>query len=307
MSSALGTPLQKVWARGPKILLQGLEGTGKTDAIRTLLEAGLKVFVVFLEPGMEVLSDGRRGRKVYTCAEGLHWRYIPVATPSFSELKDAADLINKFDFKTLSNMAPTNTKNYRAMYELMNTMATLKCDRCGTSFGPADHLKYDEWCVVNDSLTSISKAALLGHIGSKPGVSQGEFGMTMRQIEGYLDKFTNDMPCMGVLLAHVDKEPNEITGGTENMVSTLGQKLAPKIPRPFSDVVLAIREADKFRWSTTTSGYKLKTRNFAFSDQIPATFKPVVEAWRKQIKDEEAAALANEQMAAAGAATAPKP
>jgi hypothetical protein len=35
----------------------GASGTGKTHSIRTLVDAGLEVFVLFTEPGMEVLAD----------------------------------------------------------------------------------------------------------------------------------------------------------------------------------------------------------------------------------------------------------
>ena len=289
MSTVLGIPLQKVIARGPKILMLGMEGSGKTDSIRTLIEAGLKVFCVFLEPGMEVLQDGSRGRRVYSCADGLHWHYIPVATPSFADMMDSAEKLNTFSFKALSEMAPMNRDKYRAYYELMVCMAGLKCDRCGTNFGPADKLPYNEWCVVNDSLTSISKAALFGHIGSKPAVHKGEYGVCMFNIERYVDKFTNDMPCMGLMLAHIDKEPNEVSGGFENMVSTLGQKLAPKIPRPFSDVILSKRSKGDFKWSTTEADYKLKTRNFEFSDSIQPTFVPLINKWRAKIKEEQKA------------------
>ena len=290
---------QKIFARGPKILLLGVEGSGKTDSIRTLIEAGLKVFVVFSEPGMEVLLDTNRGRKVYTCAEGLHWRYHPVATPTFKDLAAAADLLNKFSFEALANMAPANRERFRAFYEIVSTMGNLVCERCNGSFGPADQLEYDKWAVVNDSLTSISKASLFLHIGTKPAVHKGEYGITMFNIERYIDKFTNDMPCMGVMMAHVDKEPNETTGGFENMVATLGQRLAPKIPRPFSDVVLAKREGDKFTWSTTEAGFKLKTRNLPFSSSIPPSFRPLVESWHKRIEAEINAASANAQLAGA--------
>jgi len=281
-----------VLARGPKVLLLGLEGTGKTDSIRTLVESGLKVFVVFSEPGMEVLQDASRGRKVYTCAEGLHWRYHPVASPSFADLANSADLLNKFSFEALSNMAPANREKFRAYWEVMNTMSNLICERCGGKFGPADHLPYDQWAVVNDSFTSISRAALYLHIGTKPGVHKGEYGICMFNLEGYINKFVGDMPCMGVMLAHVDKEPNEVTGGMENMVATLGQKLAPKIPRPFSDVLLAKRDGDKFTWSSIESGFRLKTRNFAFSGAIPPTFVPLVQKWKEKIKEAAAVAAA---------------
>lgn len=279
---------------GPKILLMGMEGSGKTDSIRTLIEAGLKVFVVFSEPGMEVLLDPTRGRKVYTCADGLHWKFVPVASPTFQDFMQMSDLINKFSFEALANLAPMNQSRFRAFYDIMGAMSNLHCERCGQKFGPADALPYNEWAVVNDSLTSISKAALYLHIGTKPGVHKGEYGICMGHIERYIDKFVNDMPCLGLMTAHIDSEPNPITGGMENMVATLGQKLAPKIPRPFSDVLLARREVDKFYWSSTTSNHRLKTRNFDFSAQIPPTFVPLVQKWHARIKAEaEAKAKAN--------------
>src|SRR5258708_38749125 len=41
---------------GPKILLMGEGGNGKTHSIRTLVDAGIKPFVIALEPGFEVLG-----------------------------------------------------------------------------------------------------------------------------------------------------------------------------------------------------------------------------------------------------------
>lgn len=290
----------KIIVPGPKVLLMGAEGSGKTDSIRTLIEAGLKVFVVFSEPGMEVLLDPSRGRKVYTCADGLHWRYHPLASPSFSDLKEAARLLNILSHEMLANQAPANRDKFKCFYEVMATMENMHCERCNQKFGPADHLEpYHEWCVVNDSLTSLSKAALYLHIGTKPGVHKGEYGNCMFNIERYIDKFVGDIPSMAVMLGHVDREPNEMTGALENMVATLGQKLAPKIPRPFSDVLLAKREGSKFLWSTVDSGYRLKTRNFEFSGSIQPTFVPLVKKWHQRMRDEEAAKSASTETRAA--------
>jgi predicted ATPase len=44
-------------------MLLGASGSGKTYSIRTLLDAGLEVFVLFTEPGMEVLADCPRLRR----------------------------------------------------------------------------------------------------------------------------------------------------------------------------------------------------------------------------------------------------
>jgi hypothetical protein len=89
------------------------------------------------------------------------------------------------------------------------------------------------------------------------------------------------------MMGHTEREPSNTDGGLENMVATLGQKLAPKIPRPFSDAVLTRREGSKFFWSTTEPGYRLKTRNLPFSREIPPTFVPMIKAWHERIAAEK--------------------
>jgi hypothetical protein len=282
--------------QGPKVILQGEPGVGKTHAIRTLIESGLNVFVVFTEPGIEVLADQRKG-KLYSCSEGLHWYYVPPVSPSFTSLQNAANLMNKFGFAELAKMAPTDRDQFRGYFEVIGILANLKCQRCGKTFGAADHLEpYDKWCVVQDSLSSLSIMALNCLVGSKPAVHEGEWGVAMFNLERLINKFAYDVRCMMVLTAHIEPEPSGIGGGVENMVATLGKKLAPKIPRPFSDVIHAYREGDKFWWSTTSPLMKLKTRNLPLSGQIPPTFKPIVTAWHEQIQREAAASAANAQV-----------
>jgi len=276
--------------RGPKIILMGEPGSGKTDAIRTLIEAGLKVFVVFTEPGMEVLLDARRGRKVYSCADGLHWRYHPVATPSWSDLAVIAKLIHEFSYKQLTQQAPLGREKYTAFMDSIATLGNLKCERCNTVFGPADHLEpYDEWCVVQDSMSSLSLAALYSHIGNKPGIHEGEWGICMGNLERLFNKFAYDIPSMMVMTAHTEAEPMSDGITMKTQVSTLGKKLAPKVPRAWSDCILSIREGGNFWWTTVDTNTFLKTRNFDFSNRIPPTFVPIVQQWHKRIRDEAAA------------------
>lgn len=283
------TDYKKGMPRGPKIILMGLPGTGKTDSIRTLIEAGLNVFAVFSEPGMEVLMDDRRGRKVYTCKDGLHWRYHAVATPGWGDLETIARLMNQFSFQQLSEQAPLGREKYTAFIDIISTLGKLKCERCGQDFGPADHLTpYDKWCVVQDSMSSLSLACLYGLVGNKPGIHKGEFGIAMGNLERLFNKFAYDIPSMMVMTAHIELEPAP-GGESKMMVSTLGQKLAPKVPRAWSDVILATRQGSDFSWSSTDTQTFLKTRNFDFSNKILPTFVPVVQQWHKRIRDEAAA------------------
>lgn len=279
-------PAERKKVHGPKVLLLAEPGSGKTDVLRTLLASGLKVFVFFSEPGMEVLMDKRRG-KVYTCEDGLHWTYVPPVSASWEELRDAADLISKHTYKAVSEMNGVKKEKYRQFYEFIAAHTTCKCDRCGKSFGDVSHLEpYNEWCVVLDSLSSLSIMAMNLVIGSKPAAHQGEYGVAMRNLEMYVNKFCYDIPSMAVMLAHIERESDEVSGGQMNMAATLGRKLAPKINRPFSDIVHAKRDGAKFTWSTITSNMTLKTRSLPWADGIVPDFKPIVDKWRQHVKDE---------------------
>jgi hypothetical protein len=80
----------------------------------------------------------------------------------------------------------------------------------------------------------------------------------------------------------VEKEMDEISGTQRVMTSTLGRKLAPKIPRFFGEVVYAIRTVDgdgkpKFTWSTVDRTADLKNRVLPVGANLTPDFKAVVE------------------------------
>jgi hypothetical protein len=99
----------------------------------------------------------------------------------------------------------------------------------------------------------------------------------MGNLERFISKCCADLKCSFVLIAHTEREYDEITGGSKLMVSTLGRRLAPKIPRFFDEVVLCRRERDKFFWTSVDNTADLKVRRLPFSDSIPPDFKPLLE------------------------------
>jgi hypothetical protein len=83
-------------------------------------------------------------------------------------------------------------------------------------------------------------------------------------------------------------------------VSTLGRKLAPKIPRFFSEVIRARKDgAGKFFWSTQDSEADLKNRALPSGANIAQDFAPVIEAYRRR---EKLAAKGDAANAAVGSA-----
>lgn len=109
----------------------------------------------------------------------------------------------------------------------------------------------------------------------------------MNFISELIMKMTSDRKCFFTMTAHVEKEMNELTGVNQIMVSTLGKKLAPKLPRFFSEVVYAKRgtkPGDPFLWSNTDPSIALKNRALPISDKLQPSFVPIVEAYRARKK-----------------------
>lgn len=263
---------------GLNCLLMGPAGTGKTHAIGTLVDAGIEVFYVALEPGLESLLGYWVDRGLPVPAN-LHWHIVKGPDASFAELLDTATKINTMSLEMLSKLQDTNRSKYnqfRSLYEVLNNFVD---QRTGQAYGPVD--KFDTTrAVAIDGLTGVNTASMLSVIGGKPVRSTPDWGLAQQQVETLLNKLCNNMRCHFILLAHVEREKDEVLGGIKLMVSTLGNKLAPKIPAMFSDVILTVREGDKWKWDTANPMADLKTRNLAVSQNLPPSFAPILAKWR---------------------------
>lgn len=119
--------------------------------------------------------------------------------------------------------------------------------------------------------------------GDKPNMHQGEWGVAMNMIEQLLQTFSSSSKCMFILTAHVDRETNEITGGSNVYAAALGKKLAPKLPRFFSEVVMSYQELGIFYWKTQDSVAALKRRSLPFGQKIEPTYRPIIDAHRRRL------------------------
>lgn len=259
----------------PKILLVGSTGSGKTHSVRTLLDAGCEVFCVFTEPGMEVLSD--------TDPEKLHWHYIPPASTPWQQMIDSATKINTLNLKAIADMTDINKRQHTEFIELLSTLANFKCDRTGREYGAVDSWDNTRYVVI-DSLSGLNIMAMNLVTGTKPVKSMSDWGIAMDNLERLITKLTVDLNCGVVLTAHLEREQDEVTGGVSLMASTLGKKLAPRLPRFFSDVIHAKRDGDKFLWSTASHNVDLKARNVAIREDLPPSFGPLIKQWKERQK-----------------------
>lgn len=259
-------------------MLMGPAGTGKTHSIGTLVEAGLEVFYLALEPGLESLvgyfSD--RGKPV---PDNLHWHTLKAPTASFSDLIASATNINTLSLDSLSKMADPNRGKHNQFISLLQCLNNFHDDRTGQDFGPVDKWGVDKVLVV-DSLTGLGLAAMRLVVGGKPVKNMADWGIAQDQVEKILRMLCDSCPCHFVLLSHVERETDQVLGGIKLMASTLGKALAPKIPAMFSDVILTVRTGDKWSWDTANVMADLKTRNLPIKADIPPTFAQIITKWK---------------------------
>jgi len=265
--------------RGSKTLLMGAVGSGKTTAITTLIEAGIETFVTITDPGgQESLISAMEERKLPM--EMLHWTYIASASPSWDVLLKMATTINMMGYKELSEIKQGIAKqSYQQFMQLIVSARNFIDDRTKEEFGPADSWG-PERAFVHDSLSGINTMAYDLIVGAKPTAHKGEYGVAMNAEEKFIKKCCVDLKCFYVLTAHVDREPDEIGLGTKIMVGALGQKLAPKLPKDFSDVVYCYREGTDYYWSTMAANVDLKHRLLPLGEKLKPSFGQVVTAWK---------------------------
>ena len=269
--------------RGSNTLLLGMPGAGKTTALATALEAGLRLCVVITDPGgEESLLEAIDRRKLPI--NKFHWAYVAAAAPSWDSLKTMGKMINTMGYKDLAEIKTGIAKEgHHQFLDLLDTFADFKCARTGEALGSVDSWGPDTMLAL-DSLSGLNIMAMELMIGGKPAAHQGEWGVAMNAEEKLLMKLCADTKCFFTLTAHVEKEMDETIGKPMLMAAALGRKVAPKLTRYFSDSVLAYHEGANFFWSTTNSSIDLKTRSLPFSDKLVPSFVPIVEKWKERNK-----------------------
>lgn len=275
MTTATTTP--KSLLPGVNVLLMGPAGTGKTHSIGTLVDSGVEVFYLALEPGLEALLGYYTDRGL-PIPDNLHWHTLKAPTANFTDLLDAATKVSQLSLDSLAKMQDPNRSKHNQFIELLKALNDFPDDRSGKSFGPVNGWTPSR-CLVIDGMTGLNRAAMSLVVGGKPVKSQSDWGIAQDQIEKLLRMLCDACPCHLVVIAHVERETDMVLGGVKLMVASLGKALAPKIPAMFSDVILATRQGTKWTWDTANVQADLKTRNLAIKSDNEPSFAPVVAKW----------------------------
>lgn len=265
---------------GFNTLLMGPAGTGKTYSIKTLVDAGVEVFLLALEPGFESLFGAWTdvGQEI---PANLHWHYLTPPKASFTELMDAAGKINSMSLDTLAKLQDPNRSKHNQFIKMLEVLNDFPDDRSGQRFGCVDTWGTNRALVV-DGMAGLARAAMSLVVGGKPVKNQSDWGISQDQVEKIVRLWTDNCRCHFVLIAHVEREQDAILGGIKLMVSTLGKALAPKLPPMFSDVILTERSGANFTWNTGSALADVKTRNLPISEKLPADFGAIVAKWKSR-------------------------
>jgi hypothetical protein len=273
---------------GPSVLLMGEMSSGKTTALRSLVELGLEVFYVPLEPGFEELVGDLPKEK-------LKWHYIPAyggtirdePNPghSFDTLYDQAKLINSTSHDTIQKMGGVRKENHQQFLDVIMTCNNFKDDRTGEEFGDVSTWENNRVLFI-DGLSGLSNMAIRNCIGDKPFMELRDYSAVQFQLEQLINALCSRTKSWFVLTSHLERETDPNTGAYKLMVSVPGKALAPKLPRFFSDSILCKQTVTQgkssWNWSTLSNEVTVKTRNLPLADNLAPNFKLLFENWKKR-------------------------
>jgi hypothetical protein len=278
----MNTPATKFPA-GVNVLIQGPAGTGKTHSLGTIADYSpdLHLHYFAFENGAESLRGywTDRGKPI---PPNVHIFTIDRATASWLEMADQVKHVNTLSYEALKKSTDPNRSKYDQFEKFLRTFNDVREDSTeGSRFGSVDTWGTNRVLAI-DGLTGLGQAAMQAVIGGKADRDQKDWGLAQNLLENLLRRLCDNTRCHFVLLSHVDRETDLVMGGSKITVSTLGAKLAPKIPPMFSDVIMAKRNLNKWYWDTVDPQADLKTRNLPWSDKIEPNFAAIFDKWKSR-------------------------
>lgn len=278
--------------KAPNVFLMGEIGSGKTASIRTLIAAGIEVFLIATEPGYESLLGDIPPDK-------LHWHYIPAygdppkpgdpTSKTLASLKDTVALLQTYDMEAIKKMPGRNRGKYNQFATLLDTFNNYVDDRTGTVYGDVALFGTDK-AVVIDGLSGINNMAARLVAGDKPCMSWPEFEASQFCITQFINSQAQALKCWFIITAHIEWEDDtgSAVGGKKIMPSTIGKAIAPKLTQFFSEAILCRKTLNpqtqrlQFVWDNIEPTAKVKFRNLPPSASNPPDFGLLKANWEKK-------------------------
>ncbi|MGH7747185.1 MAG: AAA family ATPase [Candidatus Dormibacteria bacterium] len=273
---------------GPKVLLIGPSGTGKTRALGTLVDWAARqspprnVNILFTENGLETLLGYWTDRKL-PVPPNLRYHVITTQSIPLKDLLDAAKKVGILSYKSITEMVDPNRASNNPYYKILEVFSKFTDDRTGKDFGNIGEWGNEEIFGI-DSLTELANACMKMVIGNKPTASPSDYGVAQNNLMNLLRFLTQGFAPTLVMTAHVQRQQDEMTGSVKLMVKAIGKAMSDDIPQLFSETIGTIREGANWYWDTARSDLDTKTRYLPIASKISPDFAQIMDKWQARSK-----------------------
>jgi hypothetical protein len=261
---------------GAKCILAGTYGSGKTHSLGTAVEAfgDGNVFVVFTEANNISVAGPWLDRLG-------GWSYIPSSPYGWQKLVDTYKFALAFSVEARMKQVASNRTTFTGFMDLLNQMADFN-DQLGVSHGDITTWNTDRLLVI-DTLSGINRMVRQMFAGYKTNMALSEYGEAQDAIGKFFDQIISMCKCHFILLAHIEYAVDELQGNIQKyLLSTIGKRLAPVLPIPFNDVILAQRQGANFTWITSHDQMDLKANNLPHGIGLKPDWAQVLNGWKKR-------------------------
>jgi hypothetical protein len=279
---------------GPKILLQGDSGTGKTYSLGTIVDWAASqtpprpVRALFTENGLETLlgywrdppvdSNGKPVRPARPVPANLAWHVAAPGALSLAALKDAANKVGLLTYESLTKSIDGDRGKNNPAFKILEALENFPDDRTGTKLGNIGTWGSDTIFLV-DSLSELAEGYKRMVVGNKPVMAQNEYGVAQNNLMNILRYLTQGPDFTLVMTAHVQKQLNEVTGAMTLMTSAIGKAIGDDIPKLFSEVLFCYRDGLSWYWDTSASNVVTKTRYLPIKSKITPDLGVIMDKW----------------------------
>lgn len=203
-----------------KMLIMGNSGVGKTGALASLAQAGYRLFIFDFDNGLDILLDETVLPKQFR--KNIYFK--------------------PFQDSPIIQVGAPVMRRATAWQEFMKTLGGWKEGEQPlgnfSTWGPQD-------VIVVDSLTFASDRCfddalqLGGRLNGQRAQIQ-DYGAAIDNLQSMLEMlYSSACKCNVVMTAHLQFMGDDLTGARKGYPNVIGQKLAPKIPRLFNNMILA--------------------------------------------------------------------